>query len=329
MRHPHLSNIAGAALLSMAFLLAASPTVLAQNKHTVPLFHSASHATLQSYVRVINRSEQSGAVTFYAFDDAGERYGPVTLLLRAKATHHFTSDDLRDGNPDKGLSGGIGEGEGDWRLELETGLDIEPLAYVRPRDATGFVTSIHDMAESISGVPSSSTPSTMRWHVPFFNPGSNTAQQSWLRVVNISGIDTEVTIEGLDDDGAPGSDTVRFDLPGDAAVRLSAQELEQGADDSGFEGRLGDGGGKWQLFVSAGRPLVVMSLLLGQSGNLANLSTVTADRTIRGGPGPDRLYGGNGDDVIDPGNNSEGADTVYASAGNDTIIYSDSGTTGH
>ena len=326
MRHPHLSPVTGAALLSMAFLLAASPTVLAQNKHTVPLFHSASHATLQSYVRIINRSEQSGTLTFHAFDDAGERYGPVTLSVRAKATHHFTSDDLRDGNPDKGLSGGIGEGEGDWRLELETGLDIEPLAYVRPRDATGFVTSIHDIAESISGVPSSSTPSRMRWHVPFFNPGSNTTQQSWLRVVNISGIDTEVTVEGIDDDGAPGTDTVRVDVPGDAAVWLSAQELEQGSEDSEFEGQLGNGRGKWQLIVSAGRPVVVMSLLLGQSGNLANLSTVTADRTIRGSTGPDDLYGGNGDDVLNPGDTNFGElDAVYGSAGNDTIVYSDSG----
>ena len=118
-------------------------------------------------------------------------------------------------------------------------------------------------------------------------------------------------------------------VPGDAAVWLSAQALEQGADDSEFEGQLGDGRGKWQLIVSAGRPLVVMSLLLGQSGNLANLSTVTADRTIRGGSGPDRLYGGKGDDVFNPGDRSgtgdgsEDYDAIFGSAGNDTIIYSD------
>ena len=40
---------------------------------------------------------------------------------------------------------------------------------------------------------------------------------------------------------------------------LSAQQLEEG--DTGFSGRFGNGAGKWQLFVSADRPIQVMSLL--------------------------------------------------------------------
>ena len=170
------------------------------------------------------------------------------------------------------------------------------LAYSRPK-GEGFVTSSHDVADGTS----------MRWHIAFFNPGSNTAQQSWLRVVNISGIDTEVTIEGLDDNGAAGTGVVSFDLPADAARMLSAQELERGysagTSDFEFEGRLGDGHNKWQLFVSASRPIQVMSLLLGQSGNLTNLSTVTRDAIIRGGPDDDELWGGNGDDMLSPGRN--------------------------
>ena len=319
MRHPNLFAATCAVLLSFALLLFESPAALAQNKHTLPLFVSASHSTLQSFVRVINRSDRDGNVTIYAYDDDGERFGPVTLSLNANATQHFNSVNLRDGDISKGLSGGIGDnGTVQLRLELETDLDIEPLAYTRPK-GQGFLTSTHDIVENTS----------MVWNVPFFNPGSQTNQQSWLRVVNISGIDTVVEVEGLDDAGASGAETVRFDLPADAAHMLSAQELEAGATGSEFEGRLGNGAGKWQLFVSAGRPILVMSLLLGQTGNLTNLSTVTGDRTIRGGPGPDRLYGGNGDDVLNPGDNSEGYDAVYGSAGNDTIIYSDSGTAGH
>ena len=150
----------------------------------------------------------------------------------------------------------------------------------------------------------------MRWHVPIFNPGSNTDQQSWLRVANVSGIDTEVKVEGLDDDGEPGTEVVSFDLPADEAFTLNAQELERGSAASEFDGQLGNGTGKWQLFVSADRPVLVMSLLLGQSGNLTNLSTVTGDRTIRGGQGPDRLFGGEGDDVFNPGDVVEGGDDL-------------------
>ena len=314
MRNPDRFNVTLGSVLSLALLLAQASTAFAQNKHTLPLFISASHQMLQGFARIINLSDRDGEVTIHAIDDTGQRFDPVTLSLEAKKTRHFNSDDLRDGNAEKGLSGGVGSGQGNWRLELETHLDIEPLAYSRPK-GEGFVTSTHDVADGAS----------MRWHVAFFNPGSNTDQQSWLRVVNTSGIDTEVTIEGLDDNGAAGAGVVRFDLAADAARMLSAQELEQGSADSTFDGQLGDGHSKWQLFVSANRPIQVMSLLLGQSGNLTNLSTVTRDVIIRGGPGSDELWGGDGDDIINPGHNDLGHDIVHGSAGDDRIIYTDSG----
>ena len=275
MRNPNRFNVTLGTVLSLALLLAQAPAALAQNKHTLPLFVSASHQTLQGFARIINLSERDGEVTIHAIDDTGQRFGPVTLSLEAKATRYVTSDDLKDGNAEKGLSGGVGSGQGHWRLELDTDLDIDPLIYTRPR-GQGFVTSTHDVVTEGE---------SMRWRVPFFNPGSNTVQQSRLRVVNTSGIDTEVTIEGLDDNGAPGTGVVRFDLAADAARMLSALELEQGSDDSTFDGRLGDGYLKWQLFVSADQPIQVMSLLLSESGHLTNLSTSTIGRDRSSPPG--------------------------------------------
>ena len=266
MRNPGRLNVTLGSVLSLALLLAQAPAALAQNKHTLPLFVSASHQTLQGFARIINLSDRDGEVTIHAFDDTGKRFGPATLSLEARKTRHFNSDDLRDGNTEKGFSGRIGSGQGNkWRLELETDLEIDPLIYTRPR-GEGFVTSTHDVvAEGDS----------MRWRVSFFNPGTNTAQQSWLRVVNTSGIDTEITVEGLDDNGAAGTGMVRFDLAANAARMLSARELEQGSEDPTFEGQLGNGSGKWQLFVSADQPIQVMSLLLSNSGYLTNLSTST------------------------------------------------------
>ena len=279
MRNPGRFNVTLGSMLSLALLLAQAPAALAQNKHTLPLFVSASHQMLQGFARIINLSERDGDVTIHAIDDTGQRFGPVTLSLEAKATRHFNSDELRDGNAEKGLSGGVGSGQGNWRLELDTDLDIDPLVYTRPR-GDGFVTSTHDVvAEGES----------MRWRVPFFNPGSNTAQQSWLRVVNTSGIDTEVTVEGLDDNGAAGTGGVRFDLAADGARMLSVQELEQGSADSTFDGRLGDGEGKWQLLVSADQPIQVMSLLLSESGHLTNLSTSSARPTPTPNPVEHRM----------------------------------------
>lgn len=261
-----------AGLLAFAVLFAQMPAALAQNKHVLPLFISASNETLQGFVRIINLSQRAGTVTIHAIDDSGERFGPVTLSLDAEATQHFNSNDLRDGAPTKGLSGSIEDGEGNWRLELDTNLAVDPLVYTRPRD-DGFLTSTHDVVAQDE---------SMRWRVPIFNPGNNTEQHSWLRVVNTSDADAKVVVRGLDDRGAPPPEgEVSFTLPAHAARMLSARALEEGSSEAEFEfdGSFGDGVGKWQLFVSADQPILVMSLLLSETGNLTNLSTSTTSAT--------------------------------------------------
>ena len=298
------------------------PTGLPQpgkHRHRIPLVLSAD-SVQQSFLRIINDSDEDGTVRIHAVDDEGRRFGPIVLALDALETQHFNSGDLERGARGKGLSGGIGEGRGHWRLELDTDLDIQPLAYIR--SPAGFVTSMHDVAEGAS----------MRWRVYFFNPASNIGKQSRLRVINVSGIDTDVVIEGRDDRGdpAPGG-KVRFTLPADAARMLTVQELERGyspaTSDFEFEGRLGDGQNKWQLFVSAGRPIQVMSLMRSGFGLLSNLSSAPGDDVIRGTAGADELRGGNGDDVIDPGDNGHSPgelDIVHGSAGDDRIRYTGS-----
>ena len=228
--------------------------------HTLPFVPPASSATQQGFVRVINHSDRAGEVRITAIDDTGRRFGPVTLPVPAKATPYFFSRELERGG--RGLSAGVGDGEGNWRLALQSDLDIEPTAYIRTAD--GFLTSMHDVVRCEAG----------RCAVPFFNPASNTDKVSWLRVVNTSGTGTEVVITARDEAGAPApGGQVRFTLSGGAAKMLSAQQLEAG-DPAAFSGRLGDGYRKWQLTVTAGRPIEVMSLLLlTRTGHMANLST--------------------------------------------------------
>ena len=284
------------------------------------------HVGFQHGAAGICPNHQSGPINpepceFTPSTISGREAGPVTLTLAAKQTTHLNSGDLENGAPpSKRLSGTIGSGQGNWRLKLETDLDIEPLAYIRTSD--GFLTAIHDVAQGES----------MRWYVPIFNPGSNSNQKSSLRVINTSGIETEVEIEGLDDGGALAGDEVRFTLPADAARLYTAQELESGHSD--FDGSLGTGTrGKWQLFVSANRPIQVMSLMSTPAGHITNLSSTTGDAIIRGGPGGDELWGGNDDDIFDPGDNAtssdldvdRGHDTVHGSMGDDMVIYSRSG----
>ena len=250
---------------------------------TVPLFPAADPSGPQGFARVFNRTAEAGEVRITAFDDAGAEFGPVALALDAGETAHFNSADLERGNAAKGLSGGVGRGDGDWRLEFASGLDFEVLAYLRTPD--GFVTAMHDAASAVDG----------RHWVSVFNPGSNADQVSRLRLVNRGTAPAEIDIRGVDDGGVSPGDAVRTTVPAGAARTFTAAQLEAGAD--GLDGALGDGAGKWRLIVESGQPLVVMSLLKSPTGHLANLSTPgpgTASRTFTdglagGGEGPEMV----------------------------------------
>ena len=80
-----------------------TPTGCADTAH-IPTFAPKSHETRQGFARVVNHGETTATIEMEAFNDAGQRHGPVTLTLEAGHAQHFNSTDLEDGNEDKGLS---------------------------------------------------------------------------------------------------------------------------------------------------------------------------------------------------------------------------------
>ena len=240
----------------------ATPLAEGGTLHRLPLF-PATGGLREGFARVINRSYDSGEVTIEAVDDEGARSGPVQLTMAPRQAVHFNSTDLEVGNAAKGLVGGIGGGEGDWRLEVKSELDLMVLSYARTAD--GFLTSLHDLA------PVAEDGSH---RVVFFNPGSNTRQVSKLRLINDGRRAAAVTITGIDDGGSR-SETVTLTVPAGAALTFTSAELEAGG--RHLTGRLGDGDGKWRLRVRSDEPIAVMSLLETPSGHLTNVSTGTAD----------------------------------------------------
>ena len=116
------------------------------------------------------------------------------------------------------------------------------LSYARARG--GALASLHDVApEDEAG----------HYRVVFFNPASNRAHVSRLRLINPGEAATEVRITGIDAAGEAGEGAVVLTLPGRASRSLSAQALETGQGE-GLTGALGDGAGKWRLRVIAERP---------------------------------------------------------------------------
>ena len=254
--------------LIVAVPLAWSPAALAQDagrEHSIPLFMAGDDPDgRQGFIRVINHSNHSGTVRIYGIDDTGERKGPIELSIDALATAHFNSDDVEDGAETKGLPEGLGDGEGNWRLLLYGGdLDIEPLVYVRTED--GFLTSMHDVVQEAA----------IGHRVPIFNPAINVNQKSWLRLINPGETKANVTIQGLDDKGAESQGQVDLVVPAGGARKVTAQDLEMGAVD--LDGNLGDGAGKWSLFVTSDEPVQVMSLMGTPTGHLTNLSATKRD----------------------------------------------------
>lgn len=227
------------------------------------MFPPAANQAQQGFVRLVNREARPGQVEVWGIDATGRRSaGTITLTLAPHESRQFNSQDAEWGNADKGLTGALGSGEGNWTLVVRTDLDLEPLAYIRTPD--GFLTAMHDRVAG-DGVD---------WVVPVFNPAENVNQVSWLRLVNTSLEAVDVEIRGVDDAGRPGSGSVVLTLPARAARELSAVDLEAGNPAKGLAGALGNGEGKWRLHVSATGRITAQSLLADPRGYLTNLSTL-------------------------------------------------------
>ena len=232
------------------------------SRHRVPLLPAAADPR-EGLVRVINRSAGAGEATIEAIDDEGNRFGPVLLTLGPRQAVVFSSADLEYGNDAAGLAGTIGPGEGDWRLSLTSTLDLQVFSYVR--SAGGFVSAMHDL------VPAAENGSH---RIVYFNPASNRRHVSKLRLANNGERNAAVAVTGMDDRGAQ-SGTVTLAVPAMAATTLTSAQLESGGE--GFAGSLGDGYGKWRLWVESDVPLTAMSLVASRGGQLVNVSTATAD----------------------------------------------------
>ncbi len=228
----------------------------------VPFMPSASDSMRQGFVRIINGTTASGSVRILAFDDGGNAANPIEIQLGAGQSVHFNSSDLENGNPNKGIEGVGPPAQGDWRLDIESALNVTIIAFVRTGD--GFLTAMH-------GRLLIARPGQSRRAAWTFNPGSNDQSVSSLRLVNTGGSAESVSIEGVDDQGNAAG-PVTLTLAAGEARTLSALDLETG-NAQGLTGTLGDGGGKWRLFITAEENVVGASLLRAATGHVTNLST--------------------------------------------------------
>ena len=122
-----------------------------ERTQALPFLPAASDALdRRGFVRLINHADEDGAVRIEAIDDEGTAYGPVTPSIGAGEAVHFSAHDLEHGNASRGLPDGVGAGEEDWRLALQSALDIEALAHLR--SDTLALTPMHDTVPGEAGM---------------------------------------------------------------------------------------------------------------------------------------------------------------------------------
>ena len=260
--------------LALALVLFLPPAALAE-KHELPLFVASTTSGQQGVVRILNHSDEPGTVGIVAVDDAGTRSSGATLALGALAGVNLDAPDLESGNAARGVTGGTGSIEGHVRLEFDTGLAIQVLAYLRTADGT--LGALHgEVPAAASGEDGGHG-----YLVPTFNAAREMSQTSMLRLVNPAGTAAAVSIGGRDDAGAAATGgSVGLTLPAGGATTLTAQQLEAGG--TGLTGQFGAGSGQWRLRISSDQPIDVISLVESSTGHLANLST--PGRGVTGAP---------------------------------------------
>ena len=288
-------------ILACAFMLApmfASGQTCGFASELLPFVPAAGWPDgLQGFVRLVNPLPQAATVPFTARDDAGNAYD-LSIRLGPRETQHFNSEDLQDGNPDKGEMTGTGTAPapGHWWLCFPLAEhSVEPTAYIRTRD--GFLTDMTPSVAFAGPWDCDSDELCAEWQVPIFNPASNTDQVSRLRLINNSTSEVPVIVTGYRGDGSQNVDDadrplrVSGLLAASSVQELSAHELETGqgldaklaaaiGDDGGVVplGSLGPAHGKWRLLVRSrglvdSAELVIVNLLATPTGHVTNLST--------------------------------------------------------
>lgn len=255
---PNNSNIRMLLSIATAAILMVN-TPLAAEEYSIYFVPSTTNSLQQGFLRFTNPNLDPVSVTMVGIDDSGNS-GQTTLTfdIGGLASQQYNSDDLEFGNEIKGLTGYLGVGNENWSLNITTTNDVGVSSYVRTSE--GFLTKIGDV------VPNTNKTSHV---VPIFNPASNTNQVSVLRVVNLGNDVNDISILGIDDNGDISS-TASISLAGNESVMLTSQNIENGT--GGLSSGIGDGKGKWQLFVTTSQPAVLMNFLESPGGYLTNLS---------------------------------------------------------
>ena len=112
--------------------------VARNGSHRVVFFNPGSNTRQVSKLRLINDGERAASVAITGIDDLGGGSGRVTLEVPAGAALTFTSAELEAGG--RRLAGGLGDGDGNWRLRVRSDEPISVMSLLET--ASGHLTNV-------------------------------------------------------------------------------------------------------------------------------------------------------------------------------------------
>ena len=100
--------------------------------HRIATFNPGSNWRQASLLRLVNRGPEDATATVTGADDRGVRPGgPVEVRVPAGTAVELTAAALESGESDAIASGALGDGEGKWRLRVESEGDLAVMGLLR------------------------------------------------------------------------------------------------------------------------------------------------------------------------------------------------------
>ncbi len=235
------------------FLTAMQQTVPAsEGRHRVTFFNPGRNRDQVSHLRLINPGEEVSEVTITGVDDAGRPGDTVSLSLAAGESRTLSSQQLQSGRGD--LVGGLGAGQGKWRLTVAPSSPILVMNLLK--SPTGHLANL-----SATPVEAEEGEHSL-W---LFPSKSSLGREGFLRVINMSDARGEVLIYAVDDDdGRQGLVSVTLDAG--AAANVNSTDLEDGNTDKGLFGSIGTGAGDWRLELTSELEIEVLAYVRTDDG---------------------------------------------------------------
>ena len=235
--------------------------------YRVPIFNPGSNRDQVSELRLANEGDADANIEISGTDDNGTEAGPVRLSLASGSSRTLTAQDLESGI---GLDGGLGDGQGKWRLRVASDVPLAVASLLR--SPTGHLTNLSTMpANKVAGDGETTH------QIPYFPAAADAnGRQGFARVINHGAEEAVVGVVAYDDAGMDYSTSLK--VRGGAAVNFNSDDLELGNADKGLEG-IGAGTGAWRLEIASDAELDVLAYIRHRDGFLTSMHDVALGTT--------------------------------------------------